>query len=510
MEFFETSFEYLQSLNGLWVIAAVSLMLLLLLLIRVRNLKRARSTIKSHWNIFGIRITNISKQLLTTEIINHLESATKNTKTIFLADMQLLNAAYVSKPLHYVLNTIDLVIPAGHMASIASRLCGSYGTQNKSIEKIFSVSAKIVHEFSENTCLISNKNNKIKHISTIIFHESENNNLHNFVIDGNNNLDLLKAFIKENNIDALICTSLEANTLIDIRRISSECNIRMLIFSNYLKSFKEGRNYSISGLSALIASIRVLRQWLVSLVVPSTVEEREYLNPAAFTNSYTYADKHKESYFSKISTKRWQSIVLLKFYLKRFFDLTISSLALIFLGPLLLFTALAIRFESPGPIFFKQVRVGYKGKPFTMYKFRSMFIDAEERLKEIRKHNESDGGVLFKMKKDPRITRTGRIIRKLSIDELPQIINVLRGDMSIVGPRPALPSEVSKYQTTDRKRLQTKPGLTCLWQIGGRSDLSFEQQIELDVKYLSKKSLAEDIAIVVKTVPAVITGKGAY
>jgi len=114
------------------------------------------------------------------------------------------------------------------------------------------------------------------------------------------------------------------------------------------------------------------------------------------------------------------------------------------------------------------------------------------------------------VKKDPRITRTGRIIRKLSIDELPQIINVFRGDMSIVGPRPALPSEVSKYQTNDRKRLQTKPGLTCLWQIGGRSDLSFEQQIELDVKYLSKKSLAEDIAIVVKTVPAVITGKGAY
>jgi len=502
MEFIESLFEYLQNHNALWITAAVIITLLLLLLVRVRNLKRARSTIKSHWDIFGVRVTNISKPLLTTEIINHLESASKNTKTIFLADMQLLNAAYSSKPLHYVLNTMDLVIPAGHIASLASRLCGSYGSQHKSIEKVFSDSAKVAHEFSENTCLISNKINKIEHIRTSAFRETENNNLHTFVIDDDNSLDLLKAFIKDNAIDTLICTSLDANTLIDIRRISSECNIRMLIFSNYLRVFEKGKNYSISGLGAFMASIRVVKHWLVSLVVPSTVEEREYLNPAAFTNSYTYAEEHRKSYFSKIFTKQWQSMVLLKFYLKRLFDLTISSLALVFLGPLLLFTMLAIRFESPGPIFFKQVRVGYKGKPFTMYKFRSMFIDAEERLKEIQKH--------IKMKKDPRITRTGRIIRKLSIDELPQIINVFRGDMSIVGPRPALPSEVSKYQTNDRKRLQTKPGLTCLWQIGGRSDLSFEQQIELDVKYLSKKSLAEDIAIVVKTVPAVITGKGAY
>jgi len=509
MEFFQTLSEYLQSTNVLWLVAAISIMFLFML-VRVRKIQSARITIKSHWDIFGIRMTNISKQLLATEIVNHLESSTKNIKTMFLADMQLLNAAYVSKPLHYMLSTTDLVIPAGHMTSLASRLCGSYGSQQKSIAKAFSVSANVAHEFSDNPCLLSNETNKVNYIKSSVFKDTGNNTLHTYVMDANNDLGSFKTFIKENDIDALICTALDANTLIDIRRISNECNIRLLIFSNYLRSFKEGKNYPISGLSAFIASIRVFKHWVASLVMPSTVEEREYLNPAAFTHSYTYAEDHKKRYFSKLFTKQWQSMVLFKFYLKRFFDLTISALALLLLGPLLLFTALAIRFESPGPIFFKQVRVGYKGKPFTMYKFRSMFIDAEERLKEIQKHNESDGGVLFKMKKDPRITRIGRIIRKLSIDELPQIINVFRGDMSIVGPRPALPSEVSKYQTTDRKRLQTKPGLTCLWQIGGRSDLSFEQQVELDVKYLSKKSLAEDIAIVVKTVPAVITGKGAY
>lgn len=213
---------------------------------------------------------------------------------------------------------------------------------------------------------------------------------------------------------------------------------------------------------------------------------------------------------ASVSRQLWQAGLALRSSGKRALDIIVSVGALIALSPLLLITTVAIRLESPGPIFFRQVRVGARGKTFSMLKFRSMFIDAEDRLTELRQQNESADGVLFKMKNDPRITRVGRLIRRFSIDELPQIINVLRGDMAIVGPRPALPTEVAQYASPDRKRLQAKPGLTCLWQIGGRSDLSFEQQVQLDIDYMHKQGLMTDLRIIAKTVPAVLSGKGAY
>ena len=218
----------------------------------------------------------------------------------------------------------------------------------------------------------------------------------------------------------------------------------------------------------------------------------------------------RESIRARFARRTWKAELMLRRIAKRALDVGVAGTALVCLGPLLLVTALAIRIESPGPILFRQIRVGARGKTFSMLKFRSMFVDAEARLAALQSRNESAGGVLFKMKDDPRITRIGKFIRRYSIDELPQIINVLRGDMSIVGPRPALPSEVARYASSERKRLQAKPGLTCLWQIGGRSDLSFEQQVELDVEYLKRQSLMTDVRIIAGTVPAVIAGKGAY
>ncbi len=139
-----------------------------------------------------------------------------------------------------------------------------------------------------------------------------------------------------------------------------------------------------------------------------------------------------------------------------------------------------------------------------------MYIDAEERLEKIKKNNEMQGGVIFKMKKDPRITTIGKLIRKASIDELPQLWNVLIGDMSLVGPRPALPNEVSQYQLSDRRRLGVKPGITCIWQVSGRSDIPFDKQVELDIDYIYKQSLKEDISLLLKTIPAVLLARGAY
>jgi lipopolysaccharide/colanic/teichoic acid biosynthesis glycosyltransferase len=196
-------------------------------------------------------------------------------------------------------------------------------------------------------------------------------------------------------------------------------------------------------------------------------------------------------------------------YIKRGFDLLVALGGLPLLFPFMLITAIAIKLDTPGPIIFKQVRVGKWGKTFNCYKFRSMFIDAEARKAELMVHNEADE-VVFKMKRDPRVTRIGRIIRKLSIDELPQIFNVIKGDMSLVGPRPPVPIEVEDYQFDQYRRLDTIPGITGLQQISGRSELSFKRWVELDVQYIKEQSLKKDIEIILKTIPAVISGRGAY
>ncbi|CDZ25065.1 capsular polysaccharide biosynthsis protein [[Clostridium] cellulosi] len=194
---------------------------------------------------------------------------------------------------------------------------------------------------------------------------------------------------------------------------------------------------------------------------------------------------------------------------KRFFDVVLSVLALVVLSPLFLITAIAIKLDSEGEVFYSQLRVGKDGKLFKMYKFRSMCVDADKQLDKLKDLNEKDGPV-FKIANDPRVTRVGRIIRKRSIDELPQLINIIKGDMSIVGPRPPLPNEVAQYTPYQMQRLSVKPGLTCYWQISGRSDISFDEWVELDCKYIRESSVWTDIKIILKTIPAVLTGRGAY
>ena len=171
--------------------------------------------------------------------------------------------------------------------------------------------------------------------------------------------------------------------------------------------------------------------------------------------------------------------------------------------------AIAVKLDSKGPVLFKQVRVGRDGQPFEIYKLRSMVTDAEARLAELQAQNEADGP-LFKMRDDPRITRVGRILRKLSIDELPQLINVMRNDMSMVGPRPALPHEVDAWGPDLHGRLRVQPGITGMWQVSGRSDASFESYERLDLYYVDNWSLATDLAIVAKTIPTVLLRRGAF
>jgi exopolysaccharide biosynthesis polyprenyl glycosylphosphotransferase len=194
--------------------------------------------------------------------------------------------------------------------------------------------------------------------------------------------------------------------------------------------------------------------------------------------------------------------------LKRLFDIVVSGAALWMLLPVFAATAALIKLTSRGPVFFKQVRSGLHGKQFRMLKFRSMGADAEAQRAKLEAQNEMSGPV-FKVKNDPRVTMVGRFIRKFSIDELPQLINVLRGDMSIVGPRPPIPSEVLKYEPWQRRRLSVRPGLTCIWQVSGRNQISFEQWMYLDMQYIDHWSLAQDFNLILRTFPVVFTGRGA-
>lgn len=196
-------------------------------------------------------------------------------------------------------------------------------------------------------------------------------------------------------------------------------------------------------------------------------------------------------------------------FVKRFFDIVLSITGLIVLSPIMGIIAYSIKKEDNGPIFYKQVRVGKNGRQFEMYKFRSMIVNADQLIEKLKDQNEVDGA-MFKMKHDPRITKIGHIIREHSLDELPQLVNVLKGDMSLVGPRPSLPSEVEQYTKYDRQRLYVTPGCTGLWQATERSNVGFSEMVKLDLEYIQRASLSFDLWIIWKTIEIIFKPNSSY
>jgi lipopolysaccharide/colanic/teichoic acid biosynthesis glycosyltransferase len=214
----------------------------------------------------------------------------------------------------------------------------------------------------------------------------------------------------------------------------------------------------------------------------------------------------------------WKVVVGFTHFLKRTFDVVAAAILIVLFAPVFLILAILVKLDG-GPIFFRQVRYGLHGREFKMLKYRSMVPDAEARLKDLLQFNEKAEGITFKMKDDPRITKIGRILRKTSLDELPQLFNVLVGEMSLVGPRPPVKREVELYELRHRRRFNVKPGITCLWQvgerkggvweIGDRNSIDFEEQVSLDVRYIESQSFWKDIWLLLKTIPAILFGKGA-
>ncbi|MGD9818012.1 MAG: sugar transferase [Desulfomonilaceae bacterium] len=211
----------------------------------------------------------------------------------------------------------------------------------------------------------------------------------------------------------------------------------------------------------------------------------------------------------RVKTFLWIVVTRGSLKLKRLIDIVGSIIGLVLLSPVFGTLYLAIRLEDGSPVFFSQERIGKFGVPFRMYKFRSMIKNAESMRDDLEELNET-GGIIFKIKRDPRITRVGHFMRRYSLDELPQLYNVLKGDMSLVGPRPHPTTDVSKYSLEHRRRLDITPGLTCFWQVSGRSEIGFEKQVDLDMQYIESQSLWLDIILLLKTIPAVIFGRGAY
>ena len=194
--------------------------------------------------------------------------------------------------------------------------------------------------------------------------------------------------------------------------------------------------------------------------------------------------------------------------IKRFFDICLSAAALVVLSPLLLVIAILIYLEDKGPVIYSQTRIGKDGRAFKLYKFRSMCVDADEKLKDLQELNERDGPV-FKIRDDPRVTKIGKFIRKTCIDELPQLVNIIKGDMSIVGPRPPLPNEVEQYNSYQKQRLLVVPGLTCYWQIQKGEETTFDEWVELDLKYIKERSILLDFRLILLTFKVILSGKGA-
>lgn len=226
--------------------------------------------------------------------------------------------------------------------------------------------------------------------------------------------------------------------------------------------------------------------------------------PAAY--SRVYLEKFHDLELLSLSSTPESELLL---FLKRVFDVALAAFSLVILAPLMAFVAAAIRVTSPGPVLFKQTRCGLGGRRFTLYKFRSMINNAEQLKAELHQQNELNGPV-FKLRDDPRITPVGRWLRRFSVDELPQLWNIVRGDMSFVGPRPAIPAEVDQYETWQRRRLRMRPGLTCIWVLEGRNHLEFNRWIQLDLTYIDTWSLWLDAKIFLRTIPIVLSGRGAY
>jgi exopolysaccharide biosynthesis WecB/TagA/CpsF family protein len=459
--------------------------------------------------LFGLSLQNDTLQETVSCLTRDLNQSIKKAVAFINADC--INQLASNTEYQETLSTFDHLYADGVGMRIAAKMQGHHLVDNVNGTDLFPLLAGELEHSGKRIFLLGGKPGiaqKVAHYLEVNFPTAKvAGSRHGYFSN-----DELPAVIEQINASAadVVLVAMGAprqEHWIETNR--SALNANLLIGVGGLFDFYSG---SVSRAPLWLRKLSL--EWVWRLMMQPTDKAKRYLigNPTFLIRAWNDSRRSKYTQNMSIRLRRtfWRIRPYLGAHLKRSVDIGASSLALILLSPLLMITALLIKRESSGAIIFRQIRVGKHGKQFSMYKFRSMFIDAEARLAELKQDNESKDGVIFKLKQDPRITSVGRFIRKLSIDELPQLVNVLNGSMSLVGPRPPLPSEVAQYDSPQTYRLQCKPGITCIWQVSGRSDIPFHQQVEMDIDYIQRKSIFTDISILLKTVPAVLLARGAY
>lgn len=449
---------------------------------------------------------------------------TPSNQTIIFTDAIALNHIGKDKLAFEMLRHADLVIPKGRGLKLMLKQTAASHANAAPSEQLYQ---ELLSEIEHRTLKVSFLVSKVSHASRLenLFAQLYPSLEYEIIIiDNAYRFSTNELAAQLERVDTRVVISCLPSPIQErmLSRLNRHLHNQLLIGAGegFIGSLEELPNKARNKLHKFLSALRRRRQsillrphhWLSYLSrwlenIFNRTENHKGLNASLTRNGW-----QTRLLRLSIALKAWsfRSRRHLSYFIKRLLDLLGVGTGLLMLLPLLIGVGLIIKFSSPGPIFYSQIRVGLRGKTFRMWKFRSMYTDADKRKAELEAQNEMAGGVLFKMKKDPRITPIGRIIRRLSIDELPQLFNVLTGEMSLVGPRPALPKEVAEYPVLARARLEVKPGLTGLWQISGRSDLPFDKQVLLDTAYVHTQSTSNDIKLIAKTIPAVIGGKGAY
>jgi len=476
-----------------------------------------KTTYLSRLHLMGVRFMNMTMkntvELIKTNVKNRKKS------NIYFINADTLNKTYKNKSLRMILNKTRYVFPDGIGIKVACNMMNMPLKENINGTDMFPFICQMAQEEGMKIFLYGAKDSVAEKMKIKVLDKFPNLK----IVGAINGYDL-----NDNEVVNMINYS-EA----DIVLVAKGAPLQEQWINTYSNKICAPVIIGVGGLfdfysgnipRAPIWMREIGLEWTYRLMQEPKRMWKRYIvgNPLFLIRTFLWnklqKQKRMKKYFATILRReRFSflpdfSLMIHNFYpiAKRMIDISATLVATLLLAPLMIIVVIFIRLESKGPILFSQKRVGLDGKLFNMYKFRSMVQNAEALKKELTDTNESKDGVIFKMKDDPRITKVGKFIRKWSIDELPQLFNVLKGDMSLVGPRPPVPSEVVEYVNNELKRLHIAPGITCYWQIAGRSEIPFKQQVALDIKYIATRSLWTDIKILVATVPAVLAKKGAY
>jgi len=464
----------------------------------------------------NLRLAQILKNFIIT-------METKSKKTVSFINADCLNKTVVDPNYKKTLQQSDYILPDGSGINMACNIINNPLRENLNGTDLFPSICSLAQQHRYSIYLLGAKKGVAEKVKEELLLKYSSLNIVGYH-DGYTPYKDMQTLIEDiNNSKAnILLVALGAPMQeIFIQKYKNKINVNLLLGVGGLFDFYSNR---IKRAPLFLRELGF--EWVYRMMQEPRRMWRRYIlgNPLFLYRVYQYKnslsskkliDTYLQTYESSIFDFKYKNVLwnfqlLCSSFFKRLLDIFVSSIMLVLLSPLFCVVALLIKKESKGDVIFSQNRVGLRGKEFKMYKFRSMVLEASTLQKSLEEKNESKDGVVFKIKDDPRVTKVGRVIRKTSIDELPQLLNVLKGEMSLVGPRPPLPSEVTLYEIEERKRLDMKPGITCIWQVSGRSDIPFKQQVILDKKYIKEHGFVYDIVLLLKTIPAVLFSKGSY